>query len=105
MPAATISKISTSHTHKLTTGLAGIARSRLQIDAYATTIASANAIAEAIKDSGIMTLRGTTNGVYIKGVELESGQRTYIDSEDPGTDNSRFVVSQDYMVHYSETAS
>jgi hypothetical protein len=105
LPCVTLTKISTLHEHKLTTGLAGLARARLQFDAYGSTPASANAVAEAIKDCGLMTLRGTTNGVYVNNVELESGQRTFIDSDDPGSDDSRFVVSQDFMVYYSETAS
>lgn len=107
LPAVVVSKISGTHEHKLSTGLAGVAHSRIQVDVYGSISNPiiATTIAATIKDSGIMTLRGEYYSVFINSVELESGPSEFTDGEDPGTDDTRFIVSQDFMIHYSETGS
>lgn len=103
MPAVTYRVISTRHEHNINGAKTGIARSRIQIDCYAETRLGANALAEAIRKSGILD-RGhkTTHGVYIYSVQIDAGQSHGIEQPDDGSDEFRRITSQDYAFTYGE---
>lgn len=108
-PAVAMSKISESEQHKLSDRL-GFVQTRIQFECFAdkrhVTDArlKANAVADAIKQSGICAVKGTTNGVDIRGVMVEDGQRNYIEYSDGGSDDHRYVTSIDLMVTHVESA-
>lgn len=101
-PAVVLNKISTRHFHELSK-LAGVASVRLQMDCYADNADDANATAEAIRESGILSFKGTTNGVDIRGARLEEGARYDIDEARDGSDDHRYITSFDLVVDYTET--
>jgi hypothetical protein len=101
LPAVTFSKVHTEHDHTLS-DLAGVAHSRIQFDCYATTRATANSIAEAIRKTGIIALRGAVSGVEILGVRLESGQRNYVEYTREDSDDHRYVTTFDLVVDFAE---
>ena len=102
LPAITMSKISTTHDHALS-DFAGLAHCRLQFECFADTRQVSNSIAEAIRSSGIITQKGSTSSVDIRGVRVEDGQRNTLDSPTDGSDERRYVTSIDLMVDYTET--
>lgn len=101
LPAATIEKASESHDHTLS-DRSGIVKTRLSIVCHSLSRLTSNALAEAMYKSGIATVKGTTNGVDIRGVTVEDGQRNYtIDARDGGDDH-QYVTEFDLMVTYRE---
>lgn len=106
LPAIAFSKTSTDHEHTLS-NLAGLAHTRLQFDCYADLAtggrAMANAIAEAIRETGIVAIKGVYTGVDIRGVRLEQGHRNEIDYANDSSDDHRYVTSFDLMVDYLES--
>ena len=100
--AVIYSKLSTIHDHMLN-GLAGIARCRIEYTAYSSTRAGANAVAEAVRNSGIVGFTGTTYGVTIESVMLENGEET--EDEFPINDGSqehRYLTTFDFLIAYQE---
>ena len=102
LPAVAYSKISTRHDYTLSR-FAGLAHCRIQFDCFATTRASANEIAEAIRASGIVGTKGETYGVNIRGARVEEGQRNEIEYSRENSDDHRYVTSLDLEIDYSET--
>lgn len=102
IPYVEMEKLFTTHEHDLS-NLSGIAHSRLQFRAHATTRSEANEIIEAIRASGIVSQKGTTNGVDVRGVRVEEGMSySYVVSND-GNDEHRYVSSIDLTIDYTET--
>lgn len=99
LPAATMYKVSETHDHALD-GLVGMVATRLQFDCFASTRATANAIADAIMYCGIDTLKGVTNSVNIRSVMVEDGQRNYTDGDTSAGDAQRYVTNFDLMVYF-----
>jgi hypothetical protein len=102
LPAVAISKISTRHEHTLS-NFAGLAHVRLQFDCYSATRLQANQVAEAIRASGIVGVKGTTQGTDIRGARMEDGARYEIDYSNEASDDHRYVTSFDLLVDYTET--
>jgi hypothetical protein len=63
----------------------------------------ANSIAESIRSSGIITRKGSTNGVDIRGVRIEEGMSYKDDAATDGSDEQRYVTVFDLVVDYLET--
>lgn len=102
LPAVAFSKRTTRHERTLS-GFAGIAHCRLQFDCYAATRLQANYIAEAIRASGIIRVKGMTFGVDIRGARVEDGQRNEVEYSNENSDDHRYVTSLDLEIDYSET--
>jgi hypothetical protein len=102
LPAVVMNKISTQHHHTLS-NFSGNASVRLQFDCYGATADSANDVAEAIRTSGIVGLKGVTNSVDIRGARMEEGERYEVDPARDGSDEHRYITSFDLMVDYTET--
>jgi hypothetical protein len=102
LPAVAISKISTRHDHTLS-NFAGLAHCRLQIDCYSVTRLQANSVAEAVRASGIVGVKGSTHGTDIRGARMEDGERYEIDYSNEASDDHRYVTSFDLVIDYTET--
>ena len=102
LPAVALSKITTRHDHQLS-DLAGLAHTRMQFECFASTRLVANATAEAIRSSGIITQKGTLTSVDIRGVRVDDGQRNYVDYPTDGSDEHRYVTTLDLVFDYTET--
>lgn len=105
-PTVTITKIDTRHDHDLS-DLSGLAHARLQFDCYSQGLGSdrakANEVAEAIRATGIVGIKGMTHGTDIRAVQLESGQRNYTEPPRDAQDQHRYATNFDLMVSYTES--
>lgn len=100
--ALTYTLIHTVHDH-LINGLAGIARSRIEFAAFASTRAGANLIAEAVRSSDLVGFTGAMGGVLIESVDLESGVQTLEERPTDGSQEHRYLTVFDYLFAYQET--
>ena len=99
--ALTYTLIDTVHDH-LINGLAGIARSRIEFAAFASTRAGANLIAEAVRASSLQGFTGAMGGVLIESVMLSGGVQTLDEIPTDGSQEHRYVTIFDYMFAYQE---
>ena len=102
LPAVAMSKISTRHDHTLSR-FAGLAHCRIQFDCYSDTRSGADAVAEAIRASGLIGVKGVTHGTDIRGVRMEDGQRNEIEYSSEASDDHRYVTTFDLEVDYTES--
>jgi hypothetical protein len=100
--ALTYTIIDTIHDH-LINGLAGIARSRIEFAAFASTRAGANVIAEAVRASGLQGYTGAMGGVFVESVMLVDGIQTMDERPTDGTQEHRYLTIFDYLIAYQET--
>jgi hypothetical protein len=100
--ALTYTIISTTHDHMIN-GLAGIARSRVEFAAFAGTRAAANAIAEAVRASGLVGTTGLVGGVFFDSVMITDGVQTLDERPTDGSQQHRYITVFDYMIAYQET--
>lgn len=100
--ALTYTVIDTIHDH-LINGLSGIARSRIEFAAFSGTRAGANAIAEAVRASGLAGTTGTVGGVDFESVMLDSGIQTLDEQPTDGSQDHRYFTVFDYLIAYQET--
>lgn len=100
--ALTYTIIDTIHDHLLN-GLSGIARSRIEFAAFAATRAGANAIAEAVRASGLAGTMGLVGGVQIESVMLDSGIQTLDEQPTDGSQEHRYLTVFDYLIAHQET--
>jgi len=100
--ALTYTVIDTIHDH-LINGLSGIARSRIEFAAFAGTRAGANAIAEAVRASGLVGTVGVVGGIFIESVMLDSGIQTLDERPTDGTQEHRYITVFDYLIAHQET--
>jgi hypothetical protein len=100
--ALTYTIIDTVHDH-LINGLSGIARSRIEFAAFASTRAGANLIAEAVRASKLQGYTGAMGGVDIESVMIASGIQTLDERPTDGSQEHRYVTIFDYMIAYQET--
>lgn len=101
LPAATISRVIETHDHTIS-NRSGIVWTRLQIDCYSTSRLTTSALAEAIYKCGIAAVKGTTNSINIRGVDVEDGRRDYTIDDAKGGDDHVYVTQFDLRVCYSE---
>ena len=102
LPAIVLNQLFTVHDHQLS-DLGGLAHARVQIECYAATRLVANSIVEAIRSCGIITQKGSTNGVDIRGVRIEEGMSYKDDAATDGSDEQRYVAVFDLVIDYTET--
>lgn len=102
LPAIVLNQLFTMHEHQLS-DLGGLAHARVQIECYAATRLVANSIVEAIRTCGIITQKGLTNGVDIRGVRIEEGMSYKDDAATDGSDEQRYVAVFDLVIDYTET--
>lgn len=100
--ALTYTIIDTTHDH-LINGLAGIARSRVEMTAWASTRLGANAIAEAVRESGLVGTTGMVGGVFFESVMLVDGIQTLDERPTDGSQEHRYLTVFDYLIAYQES--
>jgi hypothetical protein len=100
--ALTYTIIDTVHDH-LINGLAGIARSRIEFAAFASTRAGANLIAEAVRASSLQGYTGAMGGVLIESVMLTGGVQTLDERPTDGSQEHRYITIFDYMIAFQES--
>lgn len=100
--AITYTIINTLHDHNIN-GLTGIVRSRVEFTAYAATRLAANAIAEAVRASGLVGYVGLLGDIRIESVMIDSGVQTLEESPTDGSQEHRYLTVFDYLVAYQET--
>ncbi len=101
-PSCTIEKVSESHTHTIS-NRAGFVKTRLQIVCLSGSRLTSNGLAEAIYKCGVAAVKGTTNSVNIRGVQVEDGQRNYLIDDPNGGDDHVYATQFDLMVSYLES--
>lgn len=99
--ALVYSAIPVNHDHLLN-GLAGIARCRIETTAYSATRAGANAIAEAVRTSGLPGYTGAMGTMQILSVMVEDGIPIAEIPTDGGQEY-RYSASKDYTIAYTES--
>jgi len=100
--ALTYTIIDTVH-DRLINGLSGIARSRIEFAAFASTRAGANLIAEAVRASDIIGLTGAMGGVSVESVSVASGIQTLDERPTDGSQEHRYMTIFDYLFAYQES--
>lgn len=100
--ALTYGIISTVHDH-LINGLSGIARSRIEFTAFAATRLAANAIAEAVRSSGLVGITGLVGDVFCESVMIADGIQTLDERPTDGSQEHRYLTIFDYLIAYQET--
>lgn len=83
-------------------GLVGVAHTRVQIDAYATTRIAANALATAVRDAlAADTGRGLWGTVPVQGVTPQGGERYQTQDLADGSDDPQRITSRDYLITFN----
>ena len=100
--ALTYTIIDTIHDH-LINGLSGIARSRVEFAAVASTRAGANAIAEAVRASGLCGTTGTVGALFFESVRIDAGIQTLDEQPTDGSQEHRYFTIFDYLIAYQES--
>lgn len=83
-------------------GAVGVAHTRVQIDAYASTRRAANALQEAVRKAPLQGFRGNMSGVFVHGVSRGGSVRSTYDSPTEGSDLRRYLQSADYIISHGE---
>ena len=99
LPALVLKIQSERYDHALD-GLSGIVATRIQVECYADTRLTSNALADAVIWCGIDQIKGTYTDINIRGVMVEDGRRSYEDDETGGGDDARYVSQFDFQVHW-----
>lgn len=102
LPACTISRVSETHDHTIS-NRSGMVWTRLQIDCYSLNRLTTADIAETIYRCGIAAVKGVTNGLNIRGVDVEDGRRDYTIDDAKGGDDHVYVTQFDLRVCYLES--
>lgn len=100
-PAVAYTLISSDDDHSLSDRV-GHVHTRIQFTCYAATRSAANALARAMKNSGITGIKGVYSDVDIRGVRVESGIITDTEKPDDGLAPPRYLAEFDLMVDYIE---
>lgn len=77
-------------------------QTRIQVESYSRLRTQAWSIAELIYKCGIDAVKGVTNDVNIRGVQVEDGRRDYVLEDTAGGDDHVFVTQFDLLVSYLE---
>lgn len=101
-PALTYYIVSTTHEHMLN-GLAGLARSRVEITAWSGARAASDAVAEAVHRSGLVGFVGDLHGVQIESVTIDTGAQHLEDPPEDGSQQHRYMTVCDYLICYQES--
>lgn len=94
--------IDTQHENMIN-GLAGLARCRVEFTSYGATRATAEAVAEAVRTSGLVGFVGDLHGVWIESVTIDSGIQQLTESPTDGSQEHRYLTVFDYLFCYQET--
>lgn len=80
----------------------GVAHTRVQIEAWASTRKAANALQELIRKAPLQGFRGLMSGVFVNGVSRAGGVRDTHDKPTNGSSRHRYCRSADYIISHEE---
>lgn len=103
IPAIVYRRITAEHYRTITGSTAGMANATIEYACFNTTRIGADDLAEKLRLSGILDLRGTYSGIFIADVELSEGFNNQFEQNTEGSHELRYITSQDYTIHYRET--
>lgn len=103
LPAMIIYRISTARDHTIS-DVTRAAHSRIECRCYGSTRIQADSIADAIRTSGICSYRGTVDGIYFMGIEIDSGEENEHEPPTDGNQVHRYLTVFDFLVHYWEAS-
>lgn len=88
-------------------GASGMAHTTIQFDCYATTRAAANNLAERMRTAPLVGLRGRigTPSIFVYGINLSGPARYSPDTPTDGSDEYRYLNSQDFLFSHSQVIS
>lgn len=86
-------------------GISGIAKNRIQLDAYAATSGAAHALAEKIRLAPLQMYRGLMGSTFVNNTSSNGGYRRGSVPPVKGGHKLEYWVSRDYMITYSEPTS
>ena len=93
------------HSFEHLSGIAGLIRSRVQINCYGTSSSQSHSLSEKVR----LSLQGKRNlsvgSILMHGIESIEGFERGFDSPETGDDTPRWYVERDYIMTYSETIS
>lgn len=105
LPAISYFVVATRGYGHVTGTVAAFASATIQIDCYAVSRPAATELANTVRLALQKKLQGDNSGQFIHEIELESGERQTFDRVKAGSDQRRYISSQDFMVHYTATTS
>ena len=97
-PLITITKIGESHTHHLG-GAGTFATARYQIDCWGLTLASVDAVHEAVRQS-LQGMSGTMGTDTVHFVVCDSVRELHEQPKD-ASDQRKYRISSDYLIKYT----
>ena len=104
LPAITYFVVSTT-TNQHLEGIADVSQARIQVDCHAATRSAANSLADDVR----LALQGQDHTLvgsqYILDIWLPSGELHGFDEAESGSDQRRYITSQDFAVSYRTTTS
>lgn len=100
-PAATYQILDSVDEHTIS-DRCGLVQSRVQFVCYGADRTAANALARAIKNCGVVALKGVSGGVDFRGVEVVRGISNFDESPTDGSQEHRYLADFDLMISYLE---
>lgn len=101
LPAIVYYCTSTERDHHLG-GVGKSAHARFTFDCFAMTRVAASALSKAIRETGIDSFRGVVSSYTFCGVDFDSGDEYQNDVPTDGSQEHRYIVTFDLLVHYKE---
>lgn len=101
LPVAVMSVISTRHDHTLS-NLSGLAHTRVQFDCLALTRQLSITCAKAIRGNSLIAFKGDMEGLDVRGVRIEEGERHFMERLPDGSDRVVYGVNFDLMIDHTE---
>ena len=103
LPAIMFHVIDSPPQHELSGGDANSAETRIQVNFYAATdtaLSLANAFRKA---GGFQGFHGDMDGTWVDTIECRDAQSFRSDAPTDGSDQRRYIVSQDYQILHEDT--
>lgn len=102
LPAVVFTRISTRRAHSVS-DVTKLAHSQFEFACIAKSRATADAIADAIRSSGICSFSGVVDSINFLGAEIESGDEYGDDPPIDGSQEHRYWTCFELVVHYQES--
>lgn len=103
LPAITYQVIDTVPNETLA-AISDVSRARVQVDCFGATRGAANALADAVRLS-LQMFRGLIGSQFVNGIQMPTGEIHLVDRNEAGTDQRRYITTQDFYVFYRTTTS
>lgn len=102
LPAISYRVIDTIPNEHLT-GVVDLFNARIEINCHARTRGTANTLSNLVRAELQKNHRGTSGGTYIYQISLQTGEQYMVEPIAEGSDQQRYITSQDFSVSYRPT--